>query len=220
MALRLPAHPSPRAAASMAPRPCVSETEAGKRADELPAARSASADLFDRQRSVVVRRQYAEGPIGTCDWLATAVFVPCDVVRQAAVAVEMLTADEGYEGLSSAGESSSWARWRRTRSLRAASMSSSAGVSRSMKFRRTSSTCPGAASVVGGMLAGFPRSRAGWRAAPRCCRGRRQPRQRDGRATCQHRRRPSGRPGACEPPRRSGHREHRSGSCRSLCRPG
>jgi hypothetical protein len=54
-------------------------------------------------------------------------------------------ANEGYEGSSSAGESSSVARWCRIRSLRVASMSSSAGVSRSMKFRRTSSTCPGAA---------------------------------------------------------------------------
>src|SRR3954454_17653375 len=58
------------------------------------------------------------------------------------------TADEGCDGSSSAGEAVSSARWCRTHSLRAARMSSSAGVSRSMRFRRSSATCLGAASSM------------------------------------------------------------------------
>jgi hypothetical protein len=68
---------------------------------------------------------------------------------------ESLTADEGYDGSSSAGESSV-ARWCRTRSLRAASMSSSAGVSRSMKFRRNRGAC--ALAMVDGSPKGFAMS--------------------------------------------------------------
>lgn len=59
----------------------------------------------------------------------------------------------GSPGAECPGNGSS-ARWRRTRSFRAVSMSSSAGVSKSTKFRRTLCTCRGAASSTARRPAG------------------------------------------------------------------